>query len=269
MGGIMKYEGIKQRLTAAHDIAKVVGKYLIENQFGDIGTSAKGRGDLVTAMDLEAERQIKEFLHKTFPEDNFLGEEMGFERYGDGGTWVIDPIDGTSNYVQGLPGFTVSIGYEIERWQPVLGVVYDPTLDEIFYASKDGGAFFQGKPMRVSDKLDYPQAIVFTSPPMRYGEYMDDFVSVWRAITPKIGEFRDFGSAALHFAYVAAGRGDLFFEFNLQYHDMAAGKIIVEEAGGVVSPIYPGIKDSFSGSIIASPLNTHSTYLEILQIHDN
>lgn len=265
----MKYEALKQRLLAACDIAKEVGRFLVANQFGDIGTTAKGRGDLVTAMDVESERQIKEFLHKTFPEDNFLGEEMGFERYGDGGTWVIDPIDGTSNYVQGLPGFTISIGYEIERWVPVLGVVYDPVLDEIFYASKGGGAFFQSKPMRCSDKIDYSQAIVFTSPPMRDGKYMDTYFSIWRSIVPNIGEFRDYGSAALHFAYVAAGRGDLFFEFSLQYHDLAAGKIIVEEAGGLVSPILVNNKEPFNGSIIASPLNTHSTYLEILQIEDN
>ncbi|MFA7538872.1 MAG: inositol monophosphatase family protein [Sphaerochaetaceae bacterium] len=265
----MNYDALKQRLTAAHDIAKEVGRFLVANQAGDIGTSAKGRGDLVTAMDLESERQIKEFLHSTFPEDNFLGEEMGFERYGDGGTWVIDPIDGTSNYVNGLPGYTISIGYEIERWKPVLGVVYDPVLDEIFYASKGGGAFFQGRPMHCSEKTDYRQSIAFTSPPMRYLDYMDDFCTIWSAVTPKVGEYRDYGSAALHLAYVAAGRGDLFFEFSLQYHDMAAGKILVEEAGGVLSPIFVNNKGSFSGSIIASPLNTHATYIEILQIDNN
>lgn len=262
----MIYEELKARLNRSLEIAREVGDFLISKQLDDFKTSSKGRSDLVTEMDIDSEKKIKAHLHSYFPHDNFLGEEMGYEKHGDGGTWVIDPIDGTSNYVQGLPGFTISIGYEIERWKPVLGVVYDPLLKEAFYGFQEGGAFLNGKPLTCGSKEKLTESIVFTSPPMRYNNYMEDFLSNYQKIIKEIGEFRDYGSAALHLAYVAAGRGDLFYEFGLQYHDMAGGSILVKEAGGAISPIYPTQQGQFNGSIIASGLNSHSAYCELLQI---
>ncbi len=169
----MNYDDIKQRLNAAIEAARLVGEFLVSKQTGDLQTSKKGKSDFVTIMDVESERLIKKHLLDLFPEDNFLGEEMGFEKNSEGGTWVIDPIDGTTNYIHHLPGYTISIAYEIERWKPVIGVIYDPLLKEMFHAHKDGGAFLQGKPIRCSDKGKENESIVFTSPPMRYPEHMD------------------------------------------------------------------------------------------------
>ncbi|MDD3365995.1 MAG: inositol monophosphatase family protein [Sphaerochaetaceae bacterium] len=261
----MQYNAIKQRLDAAIEAAHLAGEFLISNQSGDLKTTMKGRSDFVTVMDVESERIIKEHLHSLFPEDNFLGEEMGLERNGDGGTWVIDPIDGTTNYIRGLPGYTVSIAYEEERWNPIIGVVFDPILSEMFHAHKGGGAFLQGKPIYCSDTDRQNEAIVFTSPPMRYPKHFDAFMENYKNICRGIGELRDYGSAALHLAYVASGKGDAFIEYGLQYHDIAAGTIILEEAGGAISPIMPDKRSEWTGSIIATNLALHSWFTKTLQ----
>lgn len=261
----MNYDNIKQRLHAAIEAARLAGEFLISKQKDDLKTTKKGKSDFVTIMDVESERLIKKYLLNLFPEDNFLGEEMGFEKNGEGGTWVIDPIDGTTNYIHQMPGYTVSIAYEIERWKPVIGVVYDPLLKEMFHAYKDGGAFLQGKPIHCSDKRNENESIVFTSPPVRIPERMDDYMRIYRNLCDGIGELRDYGSAALHLAYTAAGRGDAFIEFGLQYHDIAGGTVILEEAGGLISPMEIPEKEEWTENIIATNFALHPWFKKTVQ----
>ena len=192
--------------------------------------------------------------------------EMGFERHGDGGTWVIDPIDGTTNYIHGLPGYTISIAFEQNRWHPVLGVVYDPLLDEMYSAQRGAGAWLNGTRISVSEITDVHETVMFLSPPLRKRERMDDYLKLFETLCADSGEMRDYGSAALHLSYVAHGRADAFIEFNLGYHDIAAGVVILEEAGGVISPLDTQDVKDWHSNIIATNSQLHQWFVSQVQL---
>lgn len=259
-------DGRSLRLQAAQDIAHIAGKLLLEGPDQGLQTATKGRNDFVTVMDVQSERLIKEYLHERFPEDNFLGEEMGFEEFGDGGTWIIDPIDGTTNYIHGLPGFTISIAYEDERWNPVVGVIYDPTGDEMFFAQAGNGAYLNGKAISVSTVDNPHESVIMISPPLRKMKRMGDYMGMLELLSNDSGEMRDYGSAALHLSYIAAGRVEAFIEFGLGYHDIAAGLVILAEAGGKVSPLDLGDQQDWTSNIIATNEALHGWFARLIQI---
>jgi myo-inositol-1(or 4)-monophosphatase len=259
-------DGRTQRLQAAQEVARIAGKLLANRPDQGLQTATKGRNDFVTVMDVQSEKLIKEYLHQRFPEDNFLGEEMGFEKYGDGGTWIIDPIDGTTNYIHGLPGFTISIAYEEKRWNPVIGVVYDPTGDEMFAAQEGKGSYLNGKPISASTVGNPYETVIMISPPLRKMQRMDDYMRMLEVLSKDSGEMRDYGSAALHLSYIAAGRAEAFIEFNLGYHDIAAGVVILSEAGGKISPIDLGDLQDWTSNIIATNDVLHSWFTRQIQI---
>jgi myo-inositol-1(or 4)-monophosphatase len=199
----------------------------------------KGLNDLVTDADLESQRTIVEFLSSRFPGHAFLGEEGGTEEKDPGPhappTWIIDPVDGTSNYAHDFPFYCVSIGLQVAG-ELVLGVVYDPVRDEMFSASAGQGAFLNGRRIRVTptDRLD--RSMVTTGFPYdcKEKEFLFDW---WRHFSVAARALRRTGSTALHLAYVACGRADMFYAFDSHAWDVAAGVVLVREAGGGVSNI--------------------------------
>ena len=217
--------------------------------------------DLVTAVDLMVEKRIVSRIKKRFPEHDIYGEESGKTLRGSEFCWVIDPIDGTNNYTHDIPNYTISIGYEESPGKPILGVVFCPRQNELFHAAEGSGAFLNGEPINVSPVEDALQALTIISPPFRYPRYRADYFHVLAKLGSTTGDFRDFGSAALHLCYIACGRADAFFEFGLKYHDIAAAMVIVSEAGGALAPIEDGRHVPQTGDIIVSNARLHQWYV--------
>ena len=217
-------------------------KVLIRD-FGEVEklqVSNKGPSDFVTNADIKTEKIIIEELKKAKPNYSILSEEKGSEKNKDDKTWIIDPIDGTINFLHGIPHFAISIGLKVNN-QIIAGVIYDPIKDEMFCAEKDNGAYFNNQRIRVSKKTNLSECLFAT------GEKLD---------TDYKFQFRKSGSAALDMAYVAAGRYDGYFQKNLNIWDIAAGIIILNEAGGVLNEI--DISDTKINKIIASSPDINS-----------
>jgi len=225
---------IKIRLERAKEVAKKAGDFALKKRINnDFNISKKALNDFVTSADKETETLIYNELHSSFPEDGFYGEESG-EIKGNG-RWIVDPIDGTINYFRNLPHWAVSIAYEISPLEPVLGVVYSPVLDELFYAAKDIGSYKNGEAIHVSkiDSLDF--SINVCVPPHRHKELYDNYMKEYVAIGKATSDMRSYGSCALELSYIASGCIDSYYELELGYYDFAAGMIICTEAGGSVN----------------------------------
>lgn len=259
---------LESRLVAAKEVALLVGDLITKEAFDRDQVSSKGKSDLVTRMDVLSEQYIKGYLHERFPNDDFVGEELGFESYGNCGRWIIDPIDGTSNFVHAIPGFTISIAYEVELYSPLLGVVYSPCHKELYYAQRGKGAFCNGKRISVSHVPVAKEALTIISPPLRVLHHLPVFLEIFKAICGQTGDTRDFGSAALHFCYVASGKADGFFEYGLKYHDVAAGVVLLGEAGGRYSFLEEHVPNLFSGNIIATNAELHLWYTTTIRAID-
>jgi myo-inositol-1(or 4)-monophosphatase len=221
---------------AAEHAARLGGAILLDWR-SRITVTEKGRSDLVTEADLASQEAIHEFLHETFPGHGFLGEE-GLSRVYDEGSpyrWVIDPLDGTGNYVHGFPYFGVSIALE-ERGRLIVGVVYDPTRDEMFSAGPEGPTALNGTPVRPSVVDSLAGAMAVASLPV--GTTRDNpAVQRFLDVLPLAQSLQRTGSAALNLAYVACGRIDAFWSSSLKPWDMAAGHVLVERAGGRVTRV--------------------------------
>lgn len=256
--------GIEERLTEAIAIARVAGKK-VSDISGDIHVFSKGKNDIVSDMDYLSERIIKDYLLGKFKRDAFLGEEGGYDGAKDpDGIWVVDPIDGSADFVRGIQLWTISIGYMVGD-EIVLGVVYCPGTGEMFHATKGGGAFCNGRRLHVSETKDFSEAMTIVTPPIRHLELSDLFFRLIRKLFACTSDFREFGSAALHLCYVAAGKVDGFFEFMLKLHDICAGVLILSEAGGMAADVNP--EDDFfkTGNIIASNKAFFDQYAELIR----
>ena len=191
----------------------------------------KGRNDFVTDVDRKAEAEIIATVRKSYPEHAFFGEESG--RSGEGEfVWIIDPLDGTTNFLHGFPTFSVSIAVE-QKNRLQHAIVYDPMRQEFFTASRGEGAQLEGKKIRVSTQRTLEGALISTGFPFRAGDiHVDDYLAMLKAVMAVAAGVRRPGSAALDLAYVAAGRTDGFWEFGLSPWDTAAGTLLIQEAGG-------------------------------------
>ena len=233
---------ISPHLNIMLKASEKASKVLIRD-FGEIEklqVSNKGPSDFVTNADIKAEKIIIEELKKAKPNYSILSEEKGSEKNKDDKTWIIDPIDGTINFLHGIPHFAISIGLKVNN-QIIAGVIYDPIKDEMFCAEKDNGAYFNNQRIRVSKKTNLSECLFAT------GEKLD--------IDYKF-QYRKSGSAALDMAYVAAGRYDGYFQKNLNIWDIAAGIVILNEAGGVLNEI--DISNTKINKIIASSPDINS-----------
>lgn len=224
-------------LTAAIAWAKKVGKihlaYFGGNRL-DIHTKSNV-ADVVTRADRESEAYLLEKIAERFPTHSVLGEESGMHEKNTDFCWVVDPLDGTNNYSQGLPVFTVSIGLQY-RGHTLIGVVYAPYFDELYTAERGKGAFLNGRPLQVSAKTDLESCVLGTGFPYDKGTNPENNIANLASILPGLRGIRRMGSAAYDLCCVAAGFLDGYWELNLNLWDVCAGELLVEEAGGCICP---------------------------------
>ena len=234
--------------------------------FGEIENlqvSKKGPADFVTTADKKAEEVLVAGLTKARPRFGFLLEEGGkIEGADTSNRWIIDPLDGTTNFLHGIPHFSISIALERDG-EPVAGVIYEPITDQMFWAEKGQGAYLNGRRIRVSARRRLEESLFATGIPFAGKQDHDRFLSQLKAVMAVSAGVRRFGSAALDLAYVAAGRYEGFWEIGLQPWDIAAGIVLVREAGGFVTDIGGGGMME-SGEILAANDSLHGPLLKIL-----
>ena len=236
------------KLEAAVEAARLAGAMLLERHSFHIEN--KAAKDFVTDMDRASERMIIDALRARFPEDGFYGEEYGVSEKKDG-MWVIDPIDGTTNFIKNIPLYTISIAY-MYQGELEAGAVYAPALGEMFTAERGGGAFLNGKPIHVSDVSDPLQAVASMSFIHRVPEVARKVLPQICSLALQVNDLRRLGSAAFDLCCVACGRLEAFFEPRLHLYDIAAGTLIVREAGGMVTGWKNGPDFLVSGDVMAS-----------------
>jgi myo-inositol-1(or 4)-monophosphatase len=241
--------------------ARRAGAILME-MADTISVREKGRGDLVTSADFASQEAIRETLLGAFPAHTFLGEESRGERPAAGEFhWIVDPLDGTSNYVHGLELYAVSIGLEFQGGL-VVGVIYDPAADRCFRATAGGGAFLNGERIRVSTVASLRDSLLVTGfPPGLRGR--SDLLRLFEEFCAESHSVRRLGSAALDLAYVACGRFDGFYAPNLHPWDAAAGVVIVREAGGQVTNLDGTPYNLYTPDILASNGPIHEAMLAV------
>jgi len=225
----------------------------------------KSKNDFVSEVDRMAEQEIIQIIKQAYPDHGIIAEESG-EQKGNDFTWIIDPLDGTTNYLHGYPQYAVSIalkkGNKIE-----LGVVYDPLKDELFTATRGGGAMLNNRRIRVSKQIDLSTALLGTGFPFKYPQHLDAYIGMFKTLTPATAGIRRAGSAAIDLAYLATGRLDGFWEIGLKEWDMAAGVLLIQEAGGVITDF--SFKDQYlrSGNIIAGNPKMHQAIFQAIEPH--
>lgn len=239
-------------VKAARRAGGIILKYYRRGDTGRI--EAKGENDYVTEVDKRVEADIIETIHRNHPDHAILAEESGTA--GDSNTvWIIDPIDGTTNFIHGVPHFCVSIAVQV-KGVVEHGVIYDPVKDELFIAERDAGATLDGRRLRVSQQSRLRHALLTTGFAYRRHGDIKTHMPTFNRLLSACGDIRRSGSAALDLAYVAAGRFDGYWEMGLSAWDLAAGKLLVEAAGGIVSDPFGG-DPLQSGSIVAAAPKLH------------
>jgi myo-inositol-1(or 4)-monophosphatase len=223
----------------------------------------KERHDYVSEVDQFAEQEIVKEIHRAFPNDAILGEEGGSS--GSGNTvWIIDPLDGTQNYLRGIPHYCVSIAQQVDG-KLEHAVVYDPFREELFTASRGRGAMLNNTKIRVSRKIELQGSLLATAMPFRSRQYTGSYLKMKKAMFDEVDDLRTMGSAALDLAYVAAGRLDGYWEFALHPWDIAAGALLVREAGGVITDFSGGDNYLESGNVIAAPFKLITPMRKVIQ----
>ena len=231
-----------------------------------VRVSSKGRNDFVTEVDHAAEAAIIDVLKTAYPNHAILAEESGASDNAAGAeyTWIIDPLDGTTNFIHGFPQYAVSIALR-HADQITQAVVYDPNRNELFTATKGRGAFVDDRRLRVSRRDKLREALIGTGFPFRQLAHLDEYVHMLKIITEETAGIRRPGAAALDLAYVAAGRLDGFWEFGLAPWDMAAGSLLITEAGGMVGD-FKGGKDYMSvAQIVCGAPKVYEQLLKLVQ----
>lgn len=263
-------------LTIAVRAARSAGTIITRNmdRLDRLNVVSKKNNDFVTEVDHKAEQVIIEEIRNAYPDHSFLAEESGITDSESDHQWIIDPLDGTTNFLHGFPQYAVSIALRVKNRLEV-AVVYDPVSQEMFTAARGEGAQLNDKKIRVSGHKGLEGALLATGFPYTDQSYLDTYIETLRAIMPTAAGIRRPGSAALDLAWMAAGRVDGFWEFNLNTWDIAAGVLIAREAGAIISDLTGGEDYLNSGDIIAAspkvfpamlkaihPIVSKSDYLE-------
>ena len=250
-------------IRAARKAGSIVMRYF--NRIETLTVSEKQTNDYVSEVDRLAEDAIIDVIRRAYPHHAILAEESG-SHAGNEYQWIIDPLDGTTNYLHELPQFSISIALQ-HREELISAAVYDPVRDEMFSASRGNGALLNDRRLRVSDQRSLKGALIGTGIPFRDQRFLDQYLDMLKAMITDTAGIRRPGSAALDFAWVAAGRMDGFWELGLSAWDFAAGALIVREAGGVVSDIRGGNRHLESGNVVAGNLKIQREMVQRLAPH--
>ena len=249
-------------LSSVEAVAREAGEFirLEREKFSQSKVVEKGLNDLVSYVDISAEKIIVNGLRSIIPEAGFLTEEKTTTLNNQSVYWIIDPLDGTTNFIHGLPVFSVSIALCVDG-ELVLGVVYEVGRDEMFSARKGNGARMNNNPISVSAQADGRKTLVATGFPYNNFEKEESYIALFRKFMNHTHGLRRFGSAAVDLCYVACGRFDGFFEYNLNAWDVAGGAVIVKEAGGRVSNFSDGDEFIEKREILASNSKVHQEFV--------
>ena len=254
------YEPLEFAIQLAFESGRIQKRYFQKT----LSIMHKGEINLVTNVDFECERRILELLGNEYPDDEVISEEKANTYESGKNRWIVDPLDGTTNYAHGYPFFCTSIAYEVDG-EVIVGVVYNPIMDELFFARKGEGSFLNGERLGVSAIKEIKQALLVTGFPYDVVTNPNNNLNHWAAFIMRAQALRRDGSAALNLSYVAAGRFDGFWEMRLSPWDMAAGVLIVREAGGTVTSLSGETFSLFSGGILASNGLIHKRMLDVIR----
>ena len=234
----------------------------------NLQVSSKGPGDFVSSADKRTEKTIIEELQKAHPEYGIITEETGIiNKSNIKNRWIIDPIDGTMNFLNGIPQFAISIAYE-ENNEIICGVIFNPITNEMFCAEKGNGAYLNNTRIRVSNKKKLKDALLVTGGPNGASKIKNKIYSEYINVSNNVSNVRKFGSAALDMAYVACGRFDGYWQRELNYWDIAAGVIILREAGGFIDFFEDDISYPLKKNVLASNSNIHQELKELINKKD-
>jgi myo-inositol-1(or 4)-monophosphatase len=254
-------------LTTAVKAARRAGQVISRASLDldQLKVSAKQQSDYVTEVDKLAESAIIELLRETYPDHAILAEESGSSGESEY-QWIIDPLDGTTNFIHGFPQYAVSIGLA-HKGVLTHAVVFDTTRNDLFYASKGSGAFLNDKRIRVSKRTRLDESLIGTGFPYRSFEHIDAYLAIFRELTQKTSGLRRPGAASLDLAYVACGRLDGFWEFGLSPWDMAAGALLITEAGGLVGDLTGEPNYLASGNFVGGNPKVFAQLLQVIAPH--
>jgi myo-inositol-1(or 4)-monophosphatase len=256
---------VQTPVTEAITAASEVGRLLLRRFRTGVSVQMKGVADIVTATDVEAQGLVVRRLRRAFPGQGILAEEGLDTTPGAEWRWILDPLDGTKNFARGIPNFCVALAAEY-RGRMELGVVHDPIHGEMFVGVRGHGAWCNGRPIRVSKAPDLRSAFVATGCPHRVGTYVQSVALTFGRFCARTLGVRDRGAGALDLCYVACGRFDGYWEIDQSPWDIAAGGLIVEEAGGRMSDFRGGRFDVYSGETVASNGRIHDRIIAVLKM---
>ena len=250
------------------DAARRAGRGLLEDfaRVAELAIDEKsGPADMVSAADLRSEATLRDLLGAAYPSYGFLGEEGGLVAGSDPRhTWVVDPLDGTTNFLVGNAAFAVNVAL-VRDGEVIAGVTYVPAMEEMFHAEAGGGAFLNDRPIRVSARTDLARCVLGVGIPFAGKPRQEQFHLEMARLLPRVGGIRRIGAGAIDMAYVACGRYDAYWEQSVAAWDLAAGAVIVREAGGLVTDTRGGALRIDNGTVLASTPQLQSTLLEHLR----
>jgi len=255
-------------LTIATRAARAAGDIILRNidKLDRLTIEVKADNDFVTKVDRKAEEVILNTLQQAYPTHGIIAEESGTHNEDSEYQWIIDPLDGTTNFLHGFPQYAVSIGLQ-HKGRMEVGVIFDPIKNELFTAARGDGAQLNGRRIRVTPRKGLAHSLIGTGFPFKQPQYLDTYLASFKAVHPKVAGIRRAGSAALDLAYVAAGRLDGFWEIGLNNWDMAAGVLLVREAGGIVTDFSGEGNYLETGNVVAAASKVYPELYETIKPH--
>ena len=252
-------------ITAARQAGNIITRSA--DRIETLTIKNKGQNDFVSEIDQQAEQAIIKIIRKAYPSHGFLAEESG-NSAGDDYVWIIDPLDGTTNFLHGFPQFAVSIALKYKN-RLEQAVIYDPIRQELFTASRGVNAQLNGRRIRVTKAKSLANTLIGTGFPYNNMEHLSEYMDILKSIIPETAGVRRAGAASLDLAYVAAGRLDGFWEYGLKPWDLAAGTLLIQEAGGIVSDFDGGTDFFESGNVVAGNAKVLKSLLQTIKRHQS